>query len=166
MWQPGAPDLWNRAEVLIREGPATELTVATRVLAHSGLLHSDRRITSLVGEVVYICAEGIASTTMTPYDVVAVRSADGLPLHGEPPADLDLYLARHRDWPAARSVVRLPDGTFLGAPSVPACVVAALRSVQGARALEAAPLGAELALIWEERVALARAGGALFGVEP
>ncbi|MDP9266545.1 MAG: hypothetical protein M3O91_10580 [Chloroflexota bacterium] len=152
--------------MLIREGPATELTVATRVLAHSRLLDASRRITSLVGEVVYVCARGIASETMTPYDVVAVRLADGLRLHGEPPSDLDEYLARHRGWPGARSVVRLPDGAFLGAPSVPACVVAAQAAMEEGGTLDVPPEGPALARIWEERVALARAGGALFGVEP
>ena len=149
--------------MLIREGPATELTLATRVLAHARLLEGSRRITSLVGEVVYVCARGIASETMTPYDVVAVRLRDGLPLHGEPPVDMEVYLQRHRDWPAARSVVMMPDATFVAAPSVPECALLALRS---ARPPDGGSPSGELAATWEEQVAIARVGGALFGAEP
>ena len=149
--------------MLIREAPATELTLATRVLAHAGLLEGSRRITTLVGEVVYVCARGIASETMTPYDVVAVRLRDGLPLHGEPPRDIETYLERHREWPAARSVVRMPDASFIAAPSVPECALLALR---WARPPTDGPPGGELAVAWEQQVARARAGGALFGAEP
>src|SRR5258708_30345466 len=83
--------------MLIREDPATELTVATRILAHAGALASDGRVAALVGtEVVYLAARGISPHTMTPYDVAAVRLGDGSVLAGEPPEDFARYLAALR----------------------------------------------------------------------
>jgi len=68
--------------VLIREEPATELTVATRILAHANALAGDGRIVLLTGEVVYLASEGISNHTMTPYDVTIVRLRDGVELFG------------------------------------------------------------------------------------
>ena len=135
--------------MLIREAPATELTVATRILAGAGALAPDGRMALLVGsEVVYLAGRGIAAASMTPYDVAAVRLADGLPLGGDPPDDAERYLAALREVPSARAAALRSDGTLVTAASARACVAALL-----GRPYEA--LEAE-----------ARITGALFGAYP
>ncbi|MGH2379335.1 MAG: hypothetical protein ACRDGT_12795, partial [Candidatus Limnocylindria bacterium] len=79
--------------LLIREVPATELTVATRILAHLGALPADGRVALRVGsDVVYLAARGVTVEVMTPYDVAAVRFGDGAVLAGQPPKDAGRYL--------------------------------------------------------------------------
>ena len=135
--------------MLIREAPATELTVATRILARAGVLADDGRMALLVGtEVVYLAGRGIAAAGMTPYDVCAVRLADGLPLSGDPPEDGDRYLEALRSAGGARAAALRRDGTLVTAPTARACVAALLGRP------------------YEELVAEARVTGALFGAYP
>lgn len=135
--------------MLIREAPATELTVATRILARAGALAEDGRMALLVGsEVVYLAARGIAAVSMTPYDVAALRLADGLPLWAEPPPDTERYLEALRGAPEARAAALRGDGTIVTAASARACVAALLRRP------------------YEELEAEARLTGALFGAYP
>src|SRR5213075_402547 len=82
----------GRGHVLIREEPATELTVATRILAHADALGRDGHVVLLAGEVVYAAGDGVSNHTMTPYDISIVRLRDGLDLFGTPPADVGRYL--------------------------------------------------------------------------
>lgn len=134
--------------VLIREEPATELTVATRILAHAGALAADGRVALVTGEVVYTAGRGISPHTMTPYDVVAVRLGDGTPLWGEPPADVERYLAAFRTVPGAGAAAAAADGTLLTAPTVRDCVAQLLRRP------------------WLEAEMSARSAGALIGAYP
>lgn len=135
--------------MLIREAPATELTVAVRILARAGALANDGLMAVLVGsEVVYLPGRGVAAAAMTPYDVAAVRLADGLPLGGEPPDDAARYLAALRDTSGARAVARRADGTLVPAPSARGCVAALLGRP------------------YEDLEAEARLTGALFGAYP
>lgn len=135
--------------MLIREAPATELTIATRILARAGVLAEDGLIALLVGsEVVYVAGRGIAGAAMTPYDVCALRLADGLPLSGEPPEDADRYLDALRNADGARAAALRRDDTLVIAPTVRACVAALLGRP------------------YEELVAEARLTGALFGAYP
>ena len=135
--------------MLIREAPATELTVATRILARAGALAADGCMALLVGtEVVYLPGRGIVAASMTPYDVAAVRLADGLPLGGDPRDDVDRYLAALRHAVTARAAALRPDGTFVTAPSARDCV----------SALIGRP--------YEDLEAEARLTGALFGAYP
>lgn len=135
--------------MLIREAPATELTVATRILARAGALAADGRMALLVGrEVVYLPGRGVAAASMTPYDVAAVRLADGLPLGGDPPEDADRYLAALRATSDSRAAALRSDGTLVTAPSARACVAALLGRP------------------YEDLEAEARLTGALFGAYP
>ena len=135
--------------MLIREAPATELTVATRILARAGVLAEHGRMALLVGtEVVYVAGRGIAAAAMTPYDVCAVRLADGLPLSGDPPDDADRYLEALRRAAGARAAALRQDDTLVTAPTARACVAALLGRP------------------YEELVAEARVTGALFGAYP
>lgn len=135
--------------MLIREAPATELTVATRILARAGALAADGRMALLVGrEVVYLPGRGVAAASMTPYDVAAVRLADGLPLGGDPPADAERYLAALRAASDSRAAALRSDGTLVTAPSARACVAALLGRP------------------YEDLEAEARLTGALFGAYP
>lgn len=134
--------------MLIREAPATELTVATRIVARAGALAPEGRVALLVGtEVVYLAGRGVTAATMTPYDVAAVRLLDGLPLTGEPPDDAGRYLAALREG-AGRAAALRADGTLLVAGSVRACVAALLGRP------------------YDELEAEARLTGALFGAYP
>ncbi|MBI3522027.1 MAG: hypothetical protein HY071_02860 [Chloroflexi bacterium] len=134
--------------MLIREDPATEVTVATRILAHAGALAPDGRVAALVGtEVVYLAARGISPHTMTPYDVAAVRLSDASVLAGEPPEDVARYLEALRRT-GSRAAARAGDGTIVTASTVRACVAAMLRSS------------------WEEAETAARSSGALVGAYP
>lgn len=135
--------------MLIREAPATELTVATRILARAGALAEGGCMALLVGtEVVYLPGRGIAAASMTPYDVAAVRLVDGLPLGGDPPEDAVRYLDALRGAGHARAAALRPDGTLVTASSARDCVASLLgRS-------------------YDELEAEARLTGALFGAYP
>lgn len=135
--------------MLIREAPATELTVATRILSRAGVLADGGCLALLVGtEVVYLPGRGVAAASMTPYDVAAVRLADGLSLAGDPPVDAERYLRALRRPGDARAAALRHDGTLVSAPSARDCV--------------AALLGRD----YEELEAEARLTGALFGAYP
>ena len=133
--------------MLIREQPATELTVATRILAHAGALAADGHVALVIGEVVYTAGRGISPRTMTPYDVVAVRLVDGTELWGEPPEDVERYLAALRIVPGGAAAVAA-DGTLVTAPTVRECVSHLLGRP------------------WLEAEASARSAGALIGAYP
>ena len=135
--------------MLIREAPATELTVATRILARAGALANEGRVALLVGsEVVYLAGRGIAAASMTPYDIASVRLADGLALGGDPPEDAERYLAALRAASRSRAAALRKDGTLVTAPSARACVAALLGRP------------------YEDLEAEARLTGALFGAYP
>src|SRR5688572_14104611 len=121
-WSPGSMPCHATA-VLIREQPATELTVATRILARADALARDGRITIRLNDVLYVAGRGVSNHTMTPYDVVSILLADGSPLLGVPPGDVDEYLAAHRAAPQAESVGRGRDGVIVAAPSLRACAI-------------------------------------------
>jgi hypothetical protein len=149
--------------VLVREQPATDLTIATRILARAGALSPEARVTVRLHDVLYIAGHGVGLTTMTPYDVAVVLVEDGSVLHGSPPADVPAYVDAHRRWPHAASVARLPDGTYVSAPTLRGCVVAALRRAHGE---EAATDDSTIEHAWLELVAQARITGALIGAFP
>jgi len=134
--------------VLIREDPATELTVATRILAHADALAADGRVALLTGEVVYLAGAGTANRTMTPYDVTIVRLRDGLDLFGTPPADVTRYLDALRSSPGSTAAALAADGTLVTADSLGALVLALLHRP------------------WAEAEARAKAAGALIGAYP
>jgi hypothetical protein len=118
--------------------------VATRILAHRGLLAPDGRVAALVGsEVVYVAGRGVSTATMTPYDVCALRLADGAVLAGTPPDDAVAYLQALRRAPA-RAVARTA-AEFTTAPDVASLVAGLCRSS------------------WDEAEGEARAAGALMG---
>jgi hypothetical protein len=148
--------------MLIRDQPATELTLATRILARSDALAPEGRITLRLHDVVYIAGRGVSNHTMTPYDVVSVLVADGTPLLGVPPDDIEEYVEAHRAEPDAESVGRGSDGVTVAAPSLRACTVALVARRRGERG----PDPAGLERIWEELVAEARIAGALIGAFP
>ena len=147
--------------MLIREQPATELTVATRVLARADALAADGRITLRLNDVLYIAGRGVSNHTMTPYDVVSILLADGSTLLGAAPDDVDDYIAAHRAAPHAGSVGR-GRGGIVAAPSLRACAALLLAERRGERG----PDGASLERVWEELVAEARVAGALIGAFP
>jgi ribulose-5-phosphate 4-epimerase/fuculose-1-phosphate aldolase len=134
--------------MLIREEPATDLTVATRILAHADALARDGRVVLVTGEVVYVAGVGVSNHTMTPYDVTIVRLRDGLQLFGSPPSDVDRYLDALRARPEAQAAALAADGTFVTADSLHAVVATLLH------------------LPWDEAEAHAKATGALIGAYP
>lgn len=134
--------------MLIREEPATELTVATRILAHAAALADDGRVALLTGEVVYLAGAGVSNHTMTPYDVTITRLRDGLDLFGRPPDDAARYLDALRAQPSARAAARAADGTLVTADSLQALVATLLRRP------------------WDDVEAHAKASGALIGAYP
>lgn len=135
--------------MLIREQPATEVTLATRILAHAGALAPAGRVALVVGsEVVYLAGRQTAPTVMSPYDVVALRLRDGVCLVGEPPDDVEDYLGALRTEPRTRCVARSADGSLVSANDLPALV----REMVG--------------LDWVEAEARARSAGALIGAYP
>jgi hypothetical protein len=134
--------------VLIREEPATELTVATRILAHGGALAADGRVALVTGEVVYVAADGVSNHTMTPYDVTIVRLRDGLELFGDVPRDVRRYLDALRARPESTAAALAADGTLVTADSL--------------RGVVAALLGRS----WDDAEAHAKAAGALIGAYP
>jgi hypothetical protein len=148
--------------VLIREHPATELTVATRILARADALAPDGRITLRLNEVLYVSGRGVSNHTMTPYDVVSILLADGSPLLGVAPDDLDEYVAAHRAAPDAESVGRGSDGVIVAAPSLRACAITLLARRRG----EQGTHGPSLEQVWEGLVTEARISGTLIGVFP
>ena len=150
--------------MLVREQPATELTIATRILARAGVLADDRRITLRLRDVLYIGGRDAALATMTPYDVAVVLVADGATLHGQPPTDVESYLEMHRRAPELASVARLSRGDCVSGPSLRGCVVAALRRVRGEEPSVADDAAIEAA--WLELVSQARISGALIGAFP
>ena len=148
--------------MLIREQPATELTVATRILARAGALAPEGRITLRLHDVLYVAGRGVSNHTMTPYDIVSILLADGTPLFGVPPDDVDEYVAAHRDARGAESVGRGSDGVIVAALSLRACATALVARRRG----EPGPDAASLERVWEELVADARISGALIGAFP
>jgi hypothetical protein len=148
--------------VLIREQPATELTIATRILARAGALAPEGRITLRLHDVVYVAGRGVSNHTMTPYDVASILIADGSPLYGVPPEDLHEYLAAHRDAPDTESVGRGSDGVIVAAPSLRACAITLLARHRGERR----PDAATLEHVWHELVGEAKISGALIGAFP
>ena len=148
--------------MLIREQPATELTVATRILARADALAPEGRITVRLNDVLYIAGRGVSNHTMTPYDVVSILLADGSRLVGTPPDDADDYVAAHREAPDAGSVARGRDGGIVAAPSLRACATLLLARRRGERG----PDTASLERVWEELVAEARLTGVLIGAFP
>jgi hypothetical protein len=149
--------------MLVREQPATELTIATRILARAGALVSDGRVTLRLFDVLYIAGRGGGLSTMTPYDVAVVLASDGSTLHGSPPPDVAGYLEAHRRAPQAASVARLPDGSYISAPTLRACVVASLRRARGEDATSDEDA---IEQVWLDLVAQARISGALIGAFP
>ena len=148
--------------VLIREHPATELTVATRILARADALAPDGRITLRLNDVVYVSGRGVSNHTMTPYDVVSILVVDGAALLGAPPDDVGEYVAAHRAAPEAESVGRGSDGVIVAASTLRACALTLLARRRGDRRHD--DLSLEQA--WEELVADARVAGALIGAFP
>ena len=148
--------------MLIREQPATELTIATRILARASALAPEGRITLRLHDVVYVAGRGVSNHTMTPYDVASLLLEDGAPLLGAPPDDVDEYLAAHRAAPVAESVGRGSDGVIVAAPSLRACAVALLARHRGERG----PDPTSLERVWDDLVADARIAGALIGAFP
>jgi hypothetical protein len=134
--------------VLIREDPATELTVATRILVHANALAADGRVALLTGEVVYVAGEGVSNHTMTPYDVTIVRLRDGLDLFGTPPSDIGRYLDALRARPEARAAALAGDGTLVVADGLPHVIAMLVHRP------------------WDEAEAHAKAAGALIGAYP
>src|SRR5687768_2918925 len=160
-WPPGSMAC-HATRVLIREQPATELTVATRILARADALAPEGRITLRLHDVLYIAGRGVSNHTMTPYDVVSVLIADGSQLLGVPPDDLDEYVAAHRAAPEAESVGRGSDGVIVAAPSLRTCAITLLARRRG----EPRTHGPSLEQVWEELVTEARISGALIGAFP
>ena len=134
--------------MLIREEPATDLTVATRILAHEGALADDGRVALVTGEVVYVSRDGVSNRTMTPYDVAIVRLRDGLELFGTPPGDVGRYLEALRAHPDATAAAMAADGTLVTADSL--------------RAAVATLIGRP----WDDAEAHAKSAGALIGAYP
>lgn len=146
--------------MLVREQPATELTIATRILSRAGALAPDGRITLRLGDVLYVGARGAGLSTITPYDIAVVLVSDGSPLHGTPPDEVGAYLEEHRRTPTAASVVRVGEREYLSAPSLRSCVVAALRRARGEDGAADEPT---IERVWTELVTQARISGALIG---
>ena len=146
--------------MLVREQPATDLVIATRILARAGALDADGRITLRLHDVVYIGGRGTSLATITPYDVAVVLYSDGSTLHGNPPDDMATYVEAHRRAPMAASVARVADSTYLSARSLRACVVAALHRARGE-----AETSDETTIetVWTDLVSEARITGALIG---
>ena len=134
--------------MLIREEPATELTVATRILAHADALRTGGHVVLRAGEVVYAAGAGVSNHTMTPYDIAIVRLRDGLDLFGTPPVDLGRYLDALRAHPEARAAAVAADGTLVTAGGLGALVAELLHRP------------------WDEAEAHARSAGALIGAYP
>lgn len=146
--------------MLVREQPAVDLAIATRILFRAGALADEGRITLRLNDVVYIGGRGAGLATITPYDVAVLLLADGSTLHGAPPADASAYLEAHRRTPSAASVARIRSAEFVSAATLRGCVVAALRRVRGEDETSDATT---IESVWNELVAQARISGALIG---
>ena len=95
-----------------------------------------------------MAGRGASAATMTPYDVAAVRLADGTGLTGTPPSDVARYLEALRADRSARAVALAASGTLETGP-------------------DAVGLVERLAeMTWTEAEARARAAGALLGAYP
>jgi ribulose-5-phosphate 4-epimerase/fuculose-1-phosphate aldolase len=149
--------------MLVREQPATDLAVATRILARAGALAPEGRITTRLGDVLYIGARGIGLATMTPYDVAVVLVSDGSALQGAAPDDIAAYLDAHRRSAQVGSVARVAADEYVTAPSLRACVVAALQRARGEAATDDE---ATIERAWLDLVQQARIAGALIGAFP
>jgi hypothetical protein len=146
--------------MLVREQPAVDLAIATRILYRAGALAPEARVTLRLNDVVYIGGRGVGLATITPYDIAVLLFADGTALHGTPPDDAAAYLEAHRRAPAAGSVARVATGEYISAPSLRACVVAAIQQAHGD---DAASDDLTVEAIWNELVSNARISGALIG---
>lgn len=154
--------LCHPREMLVREQPATDLAVATRILARAHAIADDGRITLRLRDVMYIGGRDTIPATMTPYDVAVLLVSDGSVLHGTPPADVAVYLARHAGTHIG-SVARAADGALLTGPDLRSCAVAALRHARG----EDETIDTDvIERTWLELVADARVTGALVGAFP
>ena len=149
--------------MLVREQPATDLTIATRILSRAGALAPEGRITLRLNDVLYVAGRGVGLATMTPYDVAVLLVSDGSTLHGTPPDGLAAYLDAHRRNGHAASVALAADGTYVSAPSLRGCVVATLRRARGE---EETGDDATIERVWLDLVAQARVTGALIGAFP
>ena len=149
--------------MLVREQPATDLAIATRILARAGALAPEGRITARLGDVLYIGARGIGLATMTPYDVAVVLVSDGSALHGNAPDDIAAYLDAHRRSGHIGSVAHVGGSEYLTAPSLRACAVAALRRARGE---DQTHDDAVIERAWLDLVQQARIAGALIGAFP
>lgn len=149
--------------MLVREQPATDLAIATRILSRAGALTANGRVTVRLQDVVYIGGKGAGLSTITPYDIAVLLLSDGSALHGSPPDDALAYLEAHRRIPSAASVARVADGEYVSAPTLRGCVVAALRRARGE---EATSDEATIERVWLDLVAQARISGALIGAFP
>lgn len=112
--------------MLVREDLGTDLARATRILSYAGALPPDGRITALAGEVVYVASRGVSNATMTPYDIAIVRLRDADVLRGDPPDDIERYLAAYRSKPLAKAVAHAVDGSLVTALTLVACAKATL----------------------------------------
>jgi len=122
--------------LLIREVPATELTVATRILAHLGALPRGGRLALRVGaDVVYLAGREVLAEVMTPYDVAAVRLADATVLAGDPPGDAERYLAALRSDGSAQVAAAARDGGIVTGTALGA-VVERLTGLEWGEALD------------------------------
>ncbi len=139
--------------MLIREDLGAALARVTRILSYAKALAPDARVTALAGEVVYVGAHGISNASMTPYDIAIVRLADGDVLRGEAPADVERYLAAHRQRPLAKAVAATLDGSLVTGLSLVACAKATL-------------LRADPAATWERAENVATEAGVLIGLAP
>jgi hypothetical protein len=146
--------------MLVREQPAVDLAIATRILYRAGALTAEARVTVRLNDVVYIGGRGVGLATITPYDVAVLLLADGSTLHGTPPDDVAAYIDAHRRAPAAGSVARVAAGEYVSARSLRACVVA---SVRRARGQDERSDELTVEAIWGELVSEARISGALIG---
>lgn len=77
-----------------------------------------------------------------------------------PPDDVAAYLAAHGRSPHVGSVARVAPSEFVSAPSLRACVVAALRRARGD---EGTSSDTVIESVWNELVTQARISGALIG---
>ena len=146
--------------MLVREQPAVDLAIATRILFRAGALRADGRVTARLNDVVYIGGRGVGLATITPYDVAVMLLADGSVLHGAPPENAAAYLDAHRRAPHAGSVAQVGAAEFVSAPSLRACVVAALRRARGETDSSDEAM---IEAVWNELVSEARVSGALIG---
>jgi ribulose-5-phosphate 4-epimerase/fuculose-1-phosphate aldolase len=146
--------------MLVREQPAVELAIATRILFRAGALADEGRITLRLNDVVYIGGRGVGLATITPYDIAVLLLSDGSSLQGTPPMDAVAYLDAHHRSQGAGSVVRVAVAEFISASTLRAAVVAALRRARGEEEISDETT---IETVWNELVSQARISGALIG---